>query len=339
MLGAMSVAPVLLGAMSANAQAPAASSAGRTPTTGISGAVGDNARPRSRNIGIPSRHFQFTPSIDEAVELCKRAGFDCIEWNIRVGGHVPPDQVATMLPKAVEAARKAGLKCEQVCNSIQDANTPYAENILRAMQEQGIRFYRSSNYFQWNFDGDLAAQLDELKVRLATTSALNAKYNTVACFHTHPTIGDIGGNVWDFMEVFRELDPATIGFNYDTGHTTIRGGNGWRAPAIAAKKYLAALSIKDYAWQKGSGSTPNAPIWHPEWVPCGEGSVDMKARFEFLRDAGFSGPINIHYEHYGLYGTGIGDMSLDLTKEQMVRVIKRDVDYIRAVMKDARFLA
>src|ERR1043166_2325806 len=107
-------------------------------------AVAQTVTPPTRLIGLPSRQFQFTPSIDETIALAKRAGFDAIEWNVRDGGHVLPVNAGRDLPRAVDATRKAGLTAEMTCTAIQDSKTPYAENILAAMKATGIRYYRSS---------------------------------------------------------------------------------------------------------------------------------------------------------------------------------------------------
>ena len=64
--------------------------------------------PARLQVGIVSRHLQWT-TLEDAIELAHRAGYDAIEWNVRTGGHVPPDRVEEMLPRAVELTRKAGL--------------------------------------------------------------------------------------------------------------------------------------------------------------------------------------------------------------------------------------
>lgn len=75
----------------------------------VSSAGAQTAAPLpKRLIGLPSRQFQFTSSIEEAIGLAKRAGFDAIEWNVREGGHVLPINAERDLPRAVELTRKAG---------------------------------------------------------------------------------------------------------------------------------------------------------------------------------------------------------------------------------------
>src|SRR5947207_10968486 len=47
---------------------------------------------------------------DEAADTAAKAGWPAIGWTARGGGHVLPENVARDLPKAVAAAKKAGLQ-------------------------------------------------------------------------------------------------------------------------------------------------------------------------------------------------------------------------------------
>jgi sugar phosphate isomerase/epimerase len=294
------------------------------------------------NIGLPSRHFQFTDSIQKAVQLCKQAGYDCMEWNVRFGGHVDPEKVEQLLPAAVEASDKAGLKVEQVCTNINRADTPNAERILKTMQSLGIRYYRSSNYFQYDLTSPGRPQLEALKALMKPLADLNAKYGTTACFHTHASPADVGGAAWDLMYMFRDVAPNLIGFNYDVGHTTLKGGaNHWMAGMLASGKYIQAVALKDPSWKTAAVANDTAaPRPTTSFGPMGEnGLCDLRGRFAVLRDIGYKGPYNIHFEYAGLYGTAIGTMKLDYSEEEFVRVIKRDLDYARAAMRDAELFA
>src|SRR6476659_7439092 len=47
---------------------------------------------------------------EEAADTAAKAGWPAIGWTARGGGHVLPENVARDLPKAVAAARKAGVQ-------------------------------------------------------------------------------------------------------------------------------------------------------------------------------------------------------------------------------------
>jgi sugar phosphate isomerase/epimerase len=309
---------------------PASSSAFTgTETLQATGAVTPNTLP----VGLVSRHLQWT-SLEDGIDLARQIGFDAIEWNVRTGGHIDPARVEQDLPKAVELTRKAGLAVQMITTAIQDAQSPYADAILRTAHGLGIRYYRGGNYFRYDYNGNLEQQLEALKPRVASLVALNQKYGTTMAYHTHSGRSFIGGNVWDLWMVIKGFDPTVIGLNYDTGHTTARGGVGWTDAAHVAHKYIQCLAIKDFTWQRRPDGT-----WVEEFCPVGDGMVDFKAVFALLKSGGFKGPINIHLEHDNLLGSDLGTWKLDMPRDRFVTIVKHDLDQVRRLMKDAQLWA
>jgi sugar phosphate isomerase/epimerase len=278
---------------------------------------------------LVSRHLQWT-TLEDAIDLAARIGFDAIEWNVRSGGHIDPARVERELPRAVDLTRKAGLAVVMITSSIQDAQSPFAEAIVATARGLGIRYYRGGQYFRYDYTRDLRRQLEELKPRVATIAALNAKYNAAICYHTHSGAGNIGGNIWDFWEVIRAFNPAVVGLNYDIGHATARNGTGWIDAAHVVLPYILALAIKDVRWTGGPKGT-----WRTEFVPVGEGMIDLKGLFALLKAGRFGGPINIHLEHDNLLGTDVGTWKLEITRERFIAIVKKDLDAVRARMRDA----
>ena len=293
-------------------------------------ALAQTPPPRPLKIGLASRHLQFMTDIDEAVDFAKAAGFDAIEWGVRDGAHIPPAQVRQILPVVVEKTRKAGLAVEMIITGIQDAKTPFADDILSTAQSLGIRHYRNSAYYRYDYAKPLVPQIEALTPRLASLIALNQRYNTLLCYHTHSGRGMIGGNVWDIWEALRALDPATLGLNYDSGHTFIRNGSGWGDAARVARPYVKALALKDFQWIKGKDGRYAA-----EFVPMGEGQVDFDQYFGFFRDTDFAGPVNIHFEHSDLLGADVGTWKPAMSKARILELFKADLAFTRARMRAA----
>jgi sugar phosphate isomerase/epimerase len=291
------------------------------------------AAPRKLKLGMASRHLQFMIDIDEAVAFAREAGFEAIEWGVRAGAHIEPARVKQDLPTVVEKTRKAGVAVEMIITGIQDDQTPYAEDILSTAQSLGIRHYRNSAYYRYDYAKPLISQIEALTPRLASLIALNQRYNTVLCYHTHSAPGMIGGNVWDIWTALRSLDPATLGLNYDSAHTSIRNGAaGWRDAALVASPYVKALGLKDFRWVKNaSGRTVS------EFCPMGEGDVDFDQFFGFFRDMQFNGPVNIHFEHSNLLGTDVGKWFPAMSKAEILGIFQRDVAFARSKMQTAGF--
>ena len=140
----------------------------------------------------------------------------------------------------------------------------------------------------------------------------------------------IGGNVWDIWTALRGLDPATLGLNYDSGHTTIRGGSGWGDAARVARPCVKALAVKDFQWVKGANG-----VYVAEFCPIGEGQVNFDQYFKFFRDTGFAGPVNLHFEHSDLLGADVGTWRPRMSKAQILALFQSDLNFIRGKMRAA----
>jgi len=273
-------------------------------------------------IDIYGRHLLWLRSADEVAMAAKQMGYDGVDVNVRANGqgHVLPDRVAQDLPPFVAAIRKHGLEVSAITPSIADADTPYAEDILRTAAELGIRYYWWGT-FRYSANKPIMQQLDDLKPRVAKLAALNKKYGMTAMYHTYAG-NAIGTPIWDFLYVLKEFDPALVGFHYDLGHMTREGANGlWATNLRAAGAYVKGISVKDFIWAKG-----NEGRWRTEWVPLGEGLVQLDQFAAILKEMQFSGPI----ENQPEYSDGVGgETEIKIPRERVFAALKKDQEVLR----------
>src|SRR4051794_43589 len=95
------------------------------------------AAPKPWRLTVFSKHLQWAPAYDDMAEFAAEAGFDGVDLTVRAGGHVLPERVASDLPRAVGAVRKAGLQVPMITAGIVDAESPHAEEILRTASVLG----------------------------------------------------------------------------------------------------------------------------------------------------------------------------------------------------------
>jgi sugar phosphate isomerase/epimerase len=241
-------------------------------------------------ISIFSKHLSFV----QGPALAKAAsdlGFDGVDITVRKGGHIAPERVKDTLPGLVEIIRKQGLAVPMITTDIADADTPYAEDILRTASGLGIHHYRSGG-FKYAADKPIPAQLDEFRGRLDKLAKLNAKYQTCAMYHTHSGVGLVGAPIWDLYIMMKDLDPKLIGMNYDIGHATIEGGfGGWIDSWRVAGAHVRGIAMKDFIWSKQTRG------WREQWVPIGEGMVHFPEFLSMVAQSSFDGPVQVHYEY------------------------------------------
>jgi sugar phosphate isomerase/epimerase len=285
------------------------------------------ARPKLK-VAIFSKHLQFVEG-EALAATAAGLGFDGVDITLRAKGHVEPATVAKDLPPLVAAIRKSGLDVPMVTTEVADAETPFTEDVLKACSSLGIRYYRFGAY-KWDAAKPYAAQLEAMKPKLAKLAALNAKYQMCAIYHTHSGVGLVGANIWDLWYLMRDLDPKSIGINYDVGHATIEGGvGGWINSFKIAGSHLRGIAVKDFAWGKdGKGA------WQAQWKPIGEGMVKLPQFFDIVAQSSFDGPLQVHYE-YSLGGADKGDRTLKLPREEVLAAMKRDLERVRGYMAKA----
>lgn len=279
-------------------------------------------------IDIYARHLLWLKTAYEVARAAKEMGYDGVDVNVRPAGqgHVTPERVAEDLPPFVTTIRKHGLEVSSITPPIADADSPHVESILRTAADLGIRYYWWGT-FRYTADAPIKAQLEALKPRVAKLAALNAKYHMTAMYHTYAG-GAVGAPIWDFLWLVDGLDPAHVGLHFDVGHMTREGANGvWATNLRAAGRYVAGVSVKDFVWVKGADNR-----WRTDWVPLGEGLVQLNQMAAILKEIGFSGPI----ENQPEYPDGVGGKTeLTIPRERVLAAMTRDQQVLRAALATA----
>jgi len=279
-------------------------------------------------VAIFSKHLQFLQG-ENLAKTAADLGFDGIDITARKGGHVEPANVARDLPALVRIIRAHGLDVPMITTDIADADTPFAEDLLKAASALGIRYYRFGA-FKWDAKQPYTAQIEAFKPRLAKLAALNARYQMCAIYHTHSGVGLVGASIWDLHEIMRDLDPKLVGINYDVGHATIEGGlGGWIASFRICGPHLRGIAVKDFLWGRNARGA-----WAEQWKPIGEGMVNFRQFFGMVAETDFAGPLQVHYE-YPLGGANNGAAILTTPQEQVLAAMKKDLDAIRGYMSQA----
>jgi sugar phosphate isomerase/epimerase len=279
-------------------------------------------------VAIFSKHLQFLAGGSLAASVAE-LGFDGLDITVRKGGHVEPAQVSQNLPALAAMLSGHGLEVPMVTTDIVDAETPFAEDILKTMARLGIRNYRFGG-FKWEARQPYDAQLERMKPRLAKLAALNAKYQACAMYHTHSGAGLVGASIWDLYILMKDLDPKAMGVNYDVGHATIEGGlGGWIDSFKITGAHLRGIAVKDFLWEQDAKGN-----WREEWKPIGEGMVRFPQFFAMVAEAGFAGPLQIHYE-YPLGGANNGTRKITVSREEVFSAMKKDLVKVRGYLGQA----
>ena len=253
-------------------------------------------------------------------------GYDGIDLTVRKGGHVLPERVAEDLPKAVEAANKAGIKIYMISTEIEDANNPLTKKIIETASVLGIRNYRLQG-LNYQKDIDMLTNLEIIKSKYARLAELNKTYNVRGDYLNHSGEG-FGSSIWDLWLTIKDLDSKYIGSQFDIKHSTIAGAYSWPVDFKLIHNYVRTTVIRDFFWEK-----KNNKKWEIQAAPLGTGMVDFKKYFGLLKQYGIQGPICV-MQDYVLGGAENGAKTLTIPKKDVLAAMKKDLNVLKTLLKE-----
>ncbi len=253
--------------------------------------------------------------------ITAEAGFDGVDLTVRRGGHVLPERVEEDLPKAVDAATKAGIHVRMIVTDITDPRDARTQRVLQTAGRLGVRHYRLGIY-RYSDNGSIMAQLDEIRPRLRDLADMSKQYGVAATFQNHAGAAYVGAPLWDLHYLLRDLDPRGMGVQFDIRHAVVEGGLAWPVNLRLLAGSINTLAMKDFRWaRQGAG-------WETENCPLGQGMVDWPGFAGMLKQRGISGPVSIHFE-YPLGGAERGNREITVDRKTVLEALRSDLAYLR----------
>lgn len=275
------------------------------------------------SVSVFSKHLQYL-DYRALAETIAEAGFDGIDLTVRPGGHVLPERVKDDLPKAVDAARAAGITVPMITTAIASVNDPHAEAVLTTAASLGVRDYRLGPQ-RYDRSLGIVETLDKLRPQLRDLAALNQRCGIRGGCQNHA--GDyFGAALWDLWTVLRDVDSSWLGCQYDIRHAIIEGSGSWPNTLRLIAPFIHTVDVKDGHWER----TPKG--WRANTVPLGGGAVDLATFFRLLGTLRIAKPISAHFEYpFPEEGTPAD------RRKAAVALMRKDRDYLRAAMAEAGY--
>ncbi|HZY80551.1 MAG TPA: sugar phosphate isomerase/epimerase family protein [Cyclobacteriaceae bacterium] len=281
-------------------------------------------RPGKKSINVFSKNLHWL-DYNGMAGVAAELGFDGIDLTVRPEGHVVPERVADDLPKAVEAVKKAGLNVHMIVTAITNADDKFTEPILKTAASLGIGYYRMG-WINYDDKKSMNDNLDHFRSQMTKLTALNKKYKIRGDYQNHSGLS-FGSPVWDLWMIIKDLDSQWIGSQFDVMHAQVEGGNTWQLGLKLLKSHIKTIDIKDFIWKK-------ADTWKPEVVPLGEGMIDYARYLKFLKEFDLAGPFSMHFE-YPLGGAENGAKQITISKEELMKAMKRDLSLFKKMLSEA----
>ncbi len=237
-----------------------------------------------------SKHLQFL-DYEATARVAAEIGFDGVDLAVRPKGHVLPENVATDLPKAVAAIKKAGLQARTMTTAIMNPQDASATAVLQTAHDQGITHYRT-NWLHYDQEAiNLPQSMDGFQQQLKALAALNEKTGMIGGYQNHSGDHYVGAPVWDIALLLNDISSQYLGSQYDIRHATVEGGQAWPLGLDLIQPHINVVVIKDFRWERVDGT------WRVVNVPLGEGMVDFPRYFKLLKQYDIRCPISVHFEY------------------------------------------
>jgi sugar phosphate isomerase/epimerase len=298
----------------------AAAGAAAAVTSGRAPAAEAPAQAAAVSLSVFSKHLQHLDYHALAGTIAE-AGFDGIDLTVREGGHVLPGRVREDLPKAVEAARAAGIGVSMMTTDIVSARDPHAEAILETASRLGIRDYRLG-WVPYDPAKGITGTFESLRPQFRDLAGLHERLGIRGAYQNHA--GDrFGCAVWDLWMVLKDVNSPWLGCQYDIRHAVIEGMSSWPNALRAIAPHIHTIDIKDGRWER------TAKGWQPVTVPLGEGAVDLVKCFRLLRELGVFRPVSAHFEYPFPETGGAAER-----RKAAVALMRKDRERMRAAMAE-----
>ena len=271
-----------------------------------------------------TKHLQWLDFEDLGIAL-NEAGFDGADLTVRPGGHIEPEDTATMLPKAARILQNHGISVPMVVTAITGAKEKGIDNLLKALADNGVKYYRTG-YLNYDYSISMEENIQVFHNILEAIGEKNAKYSLCGTYQNHAGTR-LGGSVWDLWLSLKGLDPKYIACQFDVRHATYEGGQSWKNDFQCIKDYVRTTVVKDFHWGKNDQGK-----WTNINTLMGEGMVDFETYFKLYHEFGIKGPISNHSEYPLITKEETSLPKVDKMKIAIGR-LRKDVDFTRRYLK------
>jgi len=260
--------------------------------------------------------------LDTILESVRGLGFDGLDFAVRPGYAVNPDNFEVELPRAARRAREAGLTIPLITPLRAVEADDATERLWASAAEIGAEFLKVG---YWTFEPKQCyhKEIDRIRRSMEGLARLAEKYGVRAAVHQHSG-AFYGSTCCSVMEMVRGFDPAHVCVYMDPGHLSVDG----EIPSMAfgiIGEYLGAIALKNPRYV--SRPEGKAVRWERDWnCKLAEGLVDWPEVFRLAAEGGFDGPLSFHSEW-------------ELPLERVLEWTADDLAYADGCLKDAGLLA
>jgi len=238
-------------------------------------------------------------------ELVSKLGFDAIEYPVRPGYQVEPENVREELPKLTKELQSFGIDITSIAG-------PTDEDTFIACAEAGVPVIRVM--YRVEEDGYLASEV-RAKKDLESLLGLCEKYKIRIGVQNH--CGKfVSPNSAGLMRLVSDFDPNYVGVIWDAAHNALSGEEPEMGLDIVWS-HLCMVNLKNAYWRRTTGPEAEEAQWEVYWTNGRQGLASWRRVAEYLKKRNYQGVICLTAEY-----TAEGEVE---------RLIAEDIKFARSL--------
>lgn len=243
-------------------------------------------------------------SVSELGKFISGLGVDGIEFPVRAGYQVEPQNAEKELPIIANQLKEFGLKIESVASTTD-------ENIFAACAEAGVPIIRIM--VPIGVEGYMASE-KKAKQELERTIPLCEKYGVKVGIQHH--CGTYVSNSMEMLHLVENFDPKHIGLIWDAAHSGLAGEEPEQALNIAWS-HLCMVNFKAAIYKRGNGPEADEAVWDSYFTTGKNGLLSWRRAAEYIKSRDYSGVVCLPAEY-----TDEGNVE---------KYIEQDIAYVKSL--------
>lgn len=247
-------------------------------------------------------------SVKELGKFISSLGFDAVEFPVRPGYQVEPENVREGLPKLAKELGEFGIKISSIAG-------PTDENTFIACHEAGVPLIRVM--YKVEEDGYLASER-RVKETLESLLPLCEKYNVKIGVQNH--YGKfVSPNSAGLMRIVGKFDPRYIGVIWDAAHNALSGEEPEMGLDIVWS-HLYMVNLKNAYWRRETGPEAEEAKWKVYWTSGRQGLASWRRVAKYLKKRDYAGVVCLSAEYSA--------------HDETNRLIKEDLVFAKSLFQD-----
>lgn len=225
-----------------------------------------------------------TLTVAELGEFVSGLGFDGIEFPLRPGFQVEPDNVEKGLPQLAKQLSGYGVKITSVASVTE-------ERVFAGCAEAGVPVIRIMPEIK---GGSYMASEKRIQEELEQILPLCKKYSVKVGIQHH--FGRYISNSMEMLHLIEKFNPKHIGAVWDAAHSGLAGEEPEQALDIVWP-YLCMVNMKTAFYRRANGPEADEAVWERFFTTGRHGLASWSRTVKYLQDRNFEGNICLPAEY------------------------------------------